>query len=457
MLLRELLISTPISEMIGYKKVDVKGIAINPCDVQEGYLYIYCPGTSQLPYEQAVKHAVEKGAVAVCIGQDQELIPCNVTFIKTYHINRFISAVARNFYHSPSQTMELVGITGSHGKTTIGWMIKSILDASGEPGVVIGASYCQMSDEICTIHENAIRPLTLNALLHQAVQKGIRTGVIECSYTAIIQELLRHIWFDSIIYTDLYTYFQNRKADYHYLEIRRTLIDHLKGVKSPIIINVDDYYADRLNSDSLIGYGICRPCYVNAVDIELTPNGSHFSVITPRGTCKLTLKVPGIHNVYNALAVVAWGLIKDMELPRIQQGFMAFENPVAVGDESKSSKYVKIYVHNMDEGHELEGTYERANNESTGKLITLLSIGTQADDLNHKEVGQAIGRYSERCIIVPNHLSQSSMNAAFGIAQHIGGIAIEHDMDCYKAIQKAVDTAEDGDCILVAYKNTSLE
>ena len=407
MLLRELLASTPIYEMIGYRKVDIKGLAVNPDDVKDDYLYIYCPETSKLPYEQSVKHAVEQGAAAVCIGQDQDIIKSyNVTFIKTYHVNRFISAVARNFYRSPSQAMELVGITGSHGKTTIGWMIKSILDASREPGVVIGASYCQMGNEICTIHDNAIHPFTLNALLHQAMQKGIHIAIIECSYTAIVKELLRHIWFDSIIYTDLYTYFQNDKADYHYLEIRSALIDHLKGVKSPIIVNVDDYYADKLKRDSLIGYGICRPCYVNAIDIELTPKGSRFSVVTPLGECEMTLNVTGIHNVYNALAVVAWGLNKGIELPRIQQGLMDFENPAAVGDASKSNKTVRIYVHEMAEMSELEEIYQKINNESGSKLTTLLSIRTQLNELSYREIGQVIGRYSERCIIVPNHSSK---------------------------------------------------
>jgi len=455
MLLRELLVSTPVYEMIGFRKIEVNGIAVDPHEVEHGYLFIYSPEISKLPYEQAVQLAVEQGAVAVCIGQDQDVLPYDVTFIKTYHVDRFISAVARNFYRNPSQSMELVGITGSHGKTTIGWMIKSILDASKEPGVVIGASYCQIGDEICTIHENAIHPFTLNALLHQALYKGIGIGIIECSYTAIVKELLRHVWFDSLIYTDLYTYFQNQKADYHYVEIRRALIDHLKGVNSPIIVNVDDYYADRLKRDSLIGYGICRPCYVNARDIKLTPGGSEFIVITPKGECNIKLRVPGIHNVYNALAVVAWGLSKGMDLTYIQQGLMNFENPLSEDQDSKSNKSVRIYVHNMADINEIENVYQDLKSQVTGKTITLLSIGTQIDDSDYKAIGQTIGNNSECCVIVPDHASQNSMNAAFGIAQHMDDIVISHEMDCYKAIQKAVDTADEGDDILVLYKSTS--
>ena len=349
---------------------------------------------------------LNNSAAAVCIGQDQDIIKSyNVTFIKTYHVNRFISAVARNFYRS---SVPGHGISRDYRfarKTTIGWMIKSILDAL-RTGCCYRASYCQMGNEICTIHDNAIHPFTLNALLHQAMQKGIHIAIIECSYTAIVKELLRHIWFDSIIYTDLYTYFQNDKADYHYLEIRSALIDHLKGVKSPIIVNVDDYYADKLKRDSLIGYGICRPCYVNAIDIELTPKGSRFSVVTPLGECEMTLNVTGIHNVYNALAVVAWGLNKGIELPRIQQGLMDFENPAAVGDASKSNKTVRIYVHEMAEMSELEEIYQKINNESGSKLTTLLSIRTQLNEMSYRENGHLICTYSELSIIVTNNSSK---------------------------------------------------
>ena len=115
---------------------------------------------------------------------------------------------------------------------------------------------------------------------------------------------------------------------------------------------------------------------------------------------------------------------------------MNFENPLSEDQDSKSNKSVRIYVHNMADINEIENVYQDLKSQDTGKTITLLSIGTQIDDSDYKAIGQTIGNNSECCVIVPDHASQNSMNAAFGIAQHMDDIVISHEMDCYKAIQK---------------------
>jgi len=449
MLLKELLASTPVYELVGFRKIDITGITVDPEEVKKGYLFIYDPEMTQFPYEEAVKCAVERGAVAICIGQDQEIIPLNATFIKTYHINRFISAVARNFYHNPSQIIELVGITGSHGKSTVGWMIKSVLDASKQDGVIIGNTYCQMGGEPCRLFKNAIFPLTLNPLLHEAIEKGIRIGVVECSYTAIVKDLLRHIWFDSIIYTDLYTYFQNHRADSHYLEIRKTLIDHLKGVNSPIILNVDDYYANQLKGRTVVGYGICHKGYVYAQNIHLTPHGSRFAVKTPEGSWDMVLNVPGIHNVYNALATIAWCLKKGMDVELVRRGLENFESGVPVEIGNDDYRNVDIYVRDMVDVDELNALYSELKAETKGKMVTLFPVGGRIDVSKYREIGQVVNRHSNHCILVTDYASHSSMDKAFNIAQQMGNTVIGHEMDCYKAIQKAVEVAGENGCVLV--------
>ncbi|MBM7582277.1 UDP-N-acetylmuramoyl-L-alanyl-D-glutamate--2,6-diaminopimelate ligase [Caldicoprobacter guelmensis] len=449
MLLKELLASTPVYELVGFRKIDITGIAIDPEEVKRDYLFIYAPEMIPLPYEEAVKRAVERGAVAICIGQDQEIMPLNVTFIKTYHINRFISAVARNFYHNPSQVIELVGITGSHGKSTIGWMIKSVLDASKQDGVIIGNTYCQMGGEPCRLFKNAIFPLTLNPLLYEAIEKGIRIGVVECSYTAIVKDLLRHIWFDSIIYTDLYTYFQNHRTDSHYLEIRKTLIDHLKSVNSPIILNVDDYYANQLKGRPLVGYGICHKAYVYAQWVHLTQQGSRFTVRSPEGSWDIVLNVPGIHNVYNALATIAWCLKKGMDMELVRRGLENFESgvPVEVGD--YDYKNVDIYVKDIVDVEGLDNLYLKLKAEKKGKIVTLLPIGGYIEASKYKEIGQVVNSRSNHCILVTDYTSHSSMDRAFNIAQQMGNTVIGHEVDCYKAVQKAVEVAGENGCVFV--------
>ena len=116
--------------------------------------------------------------------------------------------------------MSLVGITGSHGKTTVGWMIKSILNVAGIPGVMLGIDYCQVGDHSWNEYSGGMNPLNMNEFLHRAVKEGVHWGIIECTYTGIAEDRFSHIWFDGIIYTDIHL-FSKPKADYHYFEMRK--------------------------------------------------------------------------------------------------------------------------------------------------------------------------------------------------------------------------------------------
>ena len=306
MILRELLAGTPVYEIIGRRRIDIKGIALRLEDVKNGSLYICLDNELSISYKEAVNQAIANGAVAIVVGSHQEIMDNSVTFVRTYHFRRFISAVSRNFYNNPSQNMSLVGITGSHGKTTVGWMIKSILDIAGVPGVMLGADYYQVGHHSWNAYSGEMDPLKMNQFLHKAVKEKVRWGIIECTYTGIVEDQFSHVWFDSIIYTDLFTYFQNQKADHHYFEMRKTLIDHLKTTHSPVIINVDDFYAFHLQRSGTVGYGLFNPADITARDLELFANSSEFLLVTPQGERKIKLNIPGIHNVYNALAAVGW-------------------------------------------------------------------------------------------------------------------------------------------------------
>ena len=179
-------------------------------EVQED-IYIYSDSDDDtISYEQATGQAIANGTIAIVIGRNHKITDSSVTFVRTYHYRRFLSAVSRNFYHNPSQNMSLVGITGSHGKTTVGWMIKSILDVAGIQGVMLGADYYQVGHDSWHAYPGGMNPLNMNEFLHKAVKEKVHWGIIECNYTGIVEDQFSHVWFNSIIYTDLYI-FQNQK------------------------------------------------------------------------------------------------------------------------------------------------------------------------------------------------------------------------------------------------------
>lgn len=452
MILRELLASTPVFEIIGRRRIDIKGIALRPEDVKKGYLYIYLDAEdkSEASYEKAIAQAMENGAIAIVIGNHHKIPENSITFVRTYHFRRFLSAVSRNFYNNPSQNMSLVGITGSHGKTTVGWMIKSILTRAGIPGVMLGTDYCQVGDHSWNPYFCQLNPLNMNEFLHKAVKEQVHWGVIECTYTGIVGDQFSHVWFDSIIYTDLYTYFKNQKADYHYFEMRKTLIDHLKTTRSPVIVNVDDFYAFHLSRNGSVGYGLFNTADITAEKLELYPKSSDFLLITPQGNREVRLSVPGIHNVYNALAAVGWGLAEEMSLDHIVEGIEAFKDMPGLEDQMELTDSIRIRDILHSDLDEIEDVFDRLNNEKNGDIVTVLCMDNSKDVAKYKRLGKIIGRHGGHCIMIHDYFSDNNMDEVeSAAAKKMDDIKIHHQTDYYKAIQKAVTFLPHGGHILL--------
>ena len=452
MILRELLASTPVFEIIGRRRIDVKGIALRPEDVKKGYLYIYLYDEDELdmPYEQAVTQAIANGAIAIVIGSHHKILDNSITFVRTYHYRRFLSAVSRNFYNNPSQNMSLVGITGSHGKTTVGWMIKSILNTAGIPGVMLSTDYCQVGDHSWNAYSGGMNPLNMNQFLHKAVKERVRWGVIECTYTGIVEDQFSHVWFDSIIYTDLYTYFKNRKADHHYFEMRKTLIDHLKTTQSPVIINVDDFYAFHLQRDGSVGYGLFNTAEITAQELELYPQSSEFLLITPKGRRKVKLNVPGVHNVYNALAAAGWGLAEGLSLDHVVEGIETFKDMPEIEDQIKLTDSIKIKDILHTDLDEIESVFDKLRNDKNGDIVTVLCMDNSKDVAKYKRLGKIIGQHGGHCIMIHDYFSDNDMDEVeSAAAKKMDGIIIHHQTDYYKAIQKAVTFLPHGGHILL--------
>jgi len=451
LMLKDVLANTPIYEIIGPRRIDIKGISLDPADVDEGYLYIYSPDTTAISYQEAIDLAIQGGAVAICIGKQDEALQRDVTYLRTYNYTRFLSAVARNFYHNPSQNMQLVGITGSHGKTTVGWMLKSILNVAGIPCATVGTSFAQISDQSYVSCEGDMNPLDMNALLHEAVKQKVRWGIIECAYTGIVKEKFRHVWFDSVIYTDLYTYFKNQKEDYHYFEIRKTLIDHLKYIDSPVIVNVDDFYTSELEYNMLVGYGLYGKADVRATNIELFSDSSRFMLNTPIGNKLVTLRVPGIHNVYNALAAAAWGVAHKLSFEHITRGIEDFKCIPYMNEEIIAAEKITIdYVEPAGPSH-LNEVYGSVKDIPKDKIATILCMDDTVNEETLSSLKPIIIQNSGLCTITSDYQSSpDKMKMVVPLyLKELEEIGARYDLDHYKGLQKMINRLKDGGHIFI--------
>ncbi|NMA96268.1 MAG: hypothetical protein GX974_09545 [Clostridiales bacterium] len=451
MLLRELLGSTPIYKIKGSSQRVIRGLAMELKSVGSDYLYIYMGDSEDLSYEDHIKKAVELGAVAICIGKEDEMLDLDVTFVRTYNVKRFLSAVTRNYYRNPSQGIDLIGITGSHGKTTTGNMIHSILEVAGIPMVTIDRTSCQIGDNPPYRHTDCLNPMVFTKVLKEALDKGIRRGIVECSYTTIREERLRHLWFDSLIYTDLYTYFQNREKDYHYLQIRKTLIDHLKHRKCPIIVNMDDYYARQLESKLIYGYGIFDDQTIVADDLVLYPDRSHFTIHTPKGSANIDLGLPGLHNIYNAMAAIGWCVVEDIEFEHIKRGIQRLEAFTHLKEGIDITGKISIQIHKFASPNEIPTMIENLHGacEYDEKVI-ILSVPDCEDESISRDIGRVLDESGRHCILTSDYKDRYIyIDSAKAIGKYINKSTLHYEMDRYKALKKSRSFTKDGGSIVI--------
>lgn len=459
MILKQLLASTPIFEIRGSRQNIIKGLAIDTDNVRQDYLYIYIEDREDMGYEESIEKAVSLGATAVCIGQEYDILPYDITFVKTYNVKRFLSAVSKNFYQNPSQSIDMIGITGSHGKTTVGTMVRSILKAAGVPTVMINTSSCILADDPPYIHEDILNPIVFTKFLREAADRGIKRGIIECSYTTIVEERLRHIWFDSLIYTDLYTYFKNQEKDCHYLEIRKTLIDHLKHIKCPIIVNMDDYHANQLKNRNIVGYGVYGRYSVTAKDIVLMPDSSEFTIQTPRGSKEITLGSPGLHNVYNAMAAIGWCVAEGIEFPYIEEGLKRLEGleHIQYNKDMDITNPISIKVYNYSTPNEVPKLLAKGYDDNGyDNRVAILCVPQCEDSSVYKDIGNALNKFSRYCVMTLDHNNiYNFKDSAYSIVQNMPDSAVHYEIDHYKALKKSRNIVKDGGSIVVLAQENS--
>ena len=265
------------------------------------------------------------------------------------------------------------------------------------------------------------------------------------------KEKFRHVWFDSIVYTDLYTYFENRKADYHYFEIRKTLIDHLKIIDSPVIVNIDDFYTSEIEHSMLVGYGLYGDCNVTARKIELLPDGSKLLLVTDKGSYPIELKVPGIHNVYNALAAVAWGIAHKLDLESIIKGVESFKGIPNIEPEIHASDKVTIDYIEPTGISQLEEFYNSIKDVAKDKLATILCIGDNFDEQILSAIKPILIENSGLCTITCDYLSSpNKMEKLVPIClEELKDIGAKYSLDHYKALQKIIARLKDGGHIII--------
>jgi UDP-N-acetylmuramoyl-L-alanyl-D-glutamate--2,6-diaminopimelate ligase len=409
-----------------------------------------------------VPNVMAQGAVGV-ISERERPEGFQGSWLQVQNIRRAMALAAAEVQHHPSRELNLVGITGTNGKTTTAYLVASIPEAAGEPVAMTGTVEYRLGKQHFKADRTTPEAPDMQRLLRQAVEIGCRTAVMECSSQAMDFHRCDELEYAVAVFSNL----TRDHLDYHktmenYWYAKQRLFDGRLGSRPKTsVINVDDPYgvelANRLEKEGLrvVRYAVNAPADVSAHQPEFSLSGMQFQLRTPLGERPFHSPLVGQPHIYNTLAAVASGLALGYSIEVVAEALEKctgapgrFERVPHAGDFA----VVVDYAHSDDA---LLNVLRTAREVVKGKIITVFGCGGDRDRSKRAPMGEAAGSLSDVVILTSDNPrtedpEQILADAEIGIQKT--GKPYRKIADRTEAINEAIADAHGGDLVLIAGK-----
>lgn len=462
--LKEILKQMVIENFVGNLEVEITGIAHDSRKVQPGNLFVCVEGFKSDGHD-FIEVAAQAGAVAFLVQKDVSTLTGR-NWAQVADTRWGLAEVSAAFYDFPATKMNVIGITGTNGKTTTTHLVKAILEEVDQKVGLIGTIHNIIDNQNFPVSNTTPLPLELQEVFAQMVQVNTDSVVMEVSSHALDLGRVAGVEFDVAVFTNL----TQDHLDYHetmekYLEAKSKLFSDLaqNGIKKRdkyAIINSDDsgaaYLIER-SGGQVVTYGIKNEADVRAVDIDIQASGVKFSVQFPGGTTNLSLKMTGMFSVYNALAAFAVGLCEQVPVEKIKSALervTGVDGRFELVDEGQDFAVIVDYAHTPDS---LENVLNTAKEFAKGRIISVFGCGGDRDRTKRPIMAAVSGRLADFTIITSdNPRSEDPQQIVLDVEAGIKAVAKPEQyvviVDRAQAIRRAVEMAVTDDIVLIAGK-----
>lgn len=464
MKLETLIENLQYEELINFKDVDITGISYNSKTTKSGDIFACLVGEHSDGHD-FFKSAVESGARAFFVEKPLDTHLPQIVVKSTKHQ---IADIADKFYGSPSKHLNLIGVTGTNGKTTVTHLVQKILENKdckcGGSCALIGTLGYKLSSDDDYKEEKHTTPQApeLQATLDLIKKNKIKCTVMEVSSHALEQNRVGGCVFKGAVLTNL----TQDHLDYHitmdnYFDAKAILF---KGLKQGAfaVINADDEYSKRFleiipKGVNVITYGIKNQADVTAKDIEFALSGANFTCETKFfGSEKVKLQMNGMFSVYNVLAAIATGLALDVDLKNC---IKPLENTKGVAGRfeivAKNPLVIVDYAHTPDG---LENVLKAAKviTPEGSKLVCLFGCGGDRDATKRPKMGAIAEKLSDKIVITSdNPRSEDPQQIITDVLTGLKSVSTDKvfvEADRGKAIELLKKISDKKDVVVIAGK-----
>ncbi len=446
---------------------NIEGITVDSRAVASGDLFMACQGISS-DARQFIPEAIARGAAAVLYEADNLpagfVSPTHVPAFAVSNLSKQVGHVASAFYQHPSKDLQVVGVTGTNGKTSCSHFIAHALHDAHAPSAVIGTVGQGQLGRMADTQATTPPPIRLHRQLAAFKQEGVRTVSMEVSSHALAQGRTAGVAFDVALFTNL----TQDHLDYHkdmddYASVKASLFS-APGL-SKAVFNADDtfgrqliaHYCDKL---TVWAYGInSKPIkgvpMVTAHDIQQDTHGLTATISSPDGQGVLTSPQWGQFNLSNILAMIsvlgvmgvplAQALARAQTLPTVKGRMQRF------GGKQGQPLVVVDYAHTPDA---LDQVCQALRAHHPGKLWCVFGCGGNRDQGKRAIMGRIADRYADHIILTNDNPRFEEPEAI--VADIKSGITTSESLDVIldraSAIDTAIKRAGAQDIILIAGK-----
>jgi len=438
------------SEVTASASVEIADLAYDTRRVTQGAMF-FCVTGSRVDGHELAWEAIERGAVAVVV---ERLLEVDVPQLLVPSVRESMAVAADLFFGEPTKELELAGVTGTNGKTTTAFLLRSVLEAADRRPGLVGTIEWRVGGETRPAPFTTPEAIDLQRLFREMIDAGDRSAAVEASSHGSALRRLDRVRFGVLVFTNL----SQDHLDLHgsmdeYFQAKRRLFTGPQP--PPAAVNVGNVWGRQLADEledahraPLVTFGLADDAEIRPEELEVTARGSTFRA----GGLEIETPLRGLFNVENALGAVAAGFLLDLDEDAIVEGVASMPGvpgrfePV---DEGQPFAVVVDYAHTPDS---LATVLHAAHDLGNGRVIVVFGAGGDRDRGKRPLMGKVAADLSDITIVTSDNPRSEDPLAIIQDVLQGTGLDVEIDPDRRSAIARAVALADEGDVVVIAGK-----
>ncbi|HRX13968.1 MAG TPA: UDP-N-acetylmuramoyl-L-alanyl-D-glutamate--2,6-diaminopimelate ligase [Eubacteriales bacterium] len=437
------------NETIGFDNVEISSLACDTANVKKESLFFCIKGGQADGHDFAAK-AVFDGAVALVAERKLDI---DVTQIIVSDVRAVMALIAKKFYDNAVDKLILIGVVGTNGKTSITYLINSILRQAGHATAVIGTNGVIIGDEKFSTDLTTPDPIELHEWFWKFSELKIKYVVMEVSAHAIYYKKIEGLRFDVTVFTnfsqDHLDFFHNMNA---YAETKMSVFN--EKYTKVAVVNSDDELGRRIvteNKIPIVTYGYEDVSDIFAMDYVENKDGMEFLINIYDEVERVGFYMHGKFNLYNILAAATTARIFGIKLKTITQGI---KNVKRIDGRNETfymggKKIVVDFAHTPDGITNILSYLKEA---SDGKLIVVFGCGGNRDKFKRPLMAMAVSKYANFAVVTDDNPRYENPETI--VNEILGGMECQYIVihSRKNAIEHAIEMAEKGDTVAILGK-----